>query len=55
VLCTNTMHKLADYITEAIDVPFVHIADSRCATSSRSAPLRPFRPAVSAQRRPLIR
>jgi aspartate racemase len=28
VLCTNTMHKVADAIMEAIDVPFVHIADT---------------------------
>ena len=28
VLCTNTMHKVADAITGAIDVPFVHIADT---------------------------
>ena len=28
VLCTNTMHKVADTITAAIDVPFVHIADT---------------------------
>jgi amino-acid racemase len=28
VLCTNTMHKVADAITEVIDVPFVHIADA---------------------------
>jgi aspartate racemase len=28
VLCTNTMHKLADRITDAIDIPFVHIADT---------------------------
>jgi aspartate racemase len=28
VLCTNTMHKVADAITSAIDVPFVHIADT---------------------------
>lgn len=28
VLCTNTMHKLADRIEEAIDIPFVHIADA---------------------------
>jgi aspartate racemase len=27
VLCTNTMHKVADAITGAIDVPFIHIAD----------------------------
>jgi len=28
VLCTNTMHKVASVITDAIDVPFVHIADA---------------------------
>jgi aspartate racemase len=31
VLCTNTMHKLADTITAAIDIPFVHIADTTAA------------------------
>lgn len=28
VLCTNTMHKVAGAIEEAVDVPFVHIADT---------------------------
>lgn len=28
VLCTNTMHTVADVITTAIDVPFLHIGDS---------------------------
>jgi aspartate racemase len=28
VLCTNTMHTVADAITAAVDVPFVHIADA---------------------------
>ncbi len=28
VLCTNTMHKLADQVEAAIDIPFVHIADA---------------------------
>jgi aspartate racemase len=27
-LCTNTMHKVAEPIVQAIDVPFVHIADA---------------------------
>jgi aspartate racemase len=27
LLCTNTMHKVADRIEEAISVPFVHLAD----------------------------
>jgi aspartate racemase len=28
VLCTNTMHKVAEPIVAAIDIPFVHIADT---------------------------
>jgi len=26
-LCTNTMHKVADAVTAAVDLPFVHLAD----------------------------
>jgi aspartate racemase len=28
VLCTNTMHKVADAITAEIEIPFVHVADA---------------------------
>lgn len=28
ILCTNTMHKLTEYITSVIKVPFLHIADA---------------------------
>lgn len=28
VLCTNTMHKVADVVAAAIDVPFLHLADT---------------------------
>src|ERR1700677_2451143 len=28
VLCTNTMHKVADAITASVEIPFVHIADA---------------------------
>jgi aspartate racemase len=28
VLCTNTMHKVAEQIAAAVDVPFIHIADT---------------------------
>ena len=28
MLCTNTMHKVADAIETACDVPFLHIADA---------------------------
>lgn len=31
VLCTNTMHKVADQITAAINIPFLHIADVTAA------------------------
>ena len=39
VLCTNTMHKVADAIAGAVDVPFVHIADTT-ADAVRAAGLR---------------
>jgi len=32
VLCTNTMHKVADAVSAAVDVPFVHIADATAQT-----------------------
>ena len=28
LLCTNTMHKVADAITSAVDLPLIHIADA---------------------------
>lgn len=31
VLCTNTMHRLADTIAAAVDVPLLHIADATAA------------------------
>jgi aspartate racemase len=31
VLCTNTMHRVADEIESAIDVPFLHLADATAA------------------------
>lgn len=39
VLCTNTMHKVADAITAATDLPFIHIADVTAA-AVRAAGLR---------------
>jgi aspartate racemase len=32
ILCTNTMHKLADEIEAAIQIPFLHIADATAAS-----------------------
>ena len=31
VLCTNTMHRLADELQAAIDIPLIHIADATAA------------------------
>ncbi len=28
LLCTNTMHKVAGTVSDAVDIPFVHIADA---------------------------
>lgn len=28
MLCTNTMHRVADVIEDAVDVPFFHLADT---------------------------
>jgi aspartate racemase len=36
VLCTNTMHQVADAITAAVDVPFIHIADATAAAIHRT-------------------
>lgn len=36
LLCTNTMHKVADAITQSVSIPFVHIADPT-ATAIRDA------------------
>lgn len=30
LLCTNTMHKVADTIQKSVSIPFVHIADATC-------------------------
>jgi aspartate racemase len=38
VLCTNTMHRVSDAIVAAIDIPFVHIADTT-AEAARAAGL----------------
>ncbi len=31
VICTNTMHRMADDVQEAIDIPLLHIADGTAA------------------------
>jgi aspartate racemase len=36
VLCTNTMHKVADRITDSVHIPLLHIADTTAAAICRS-------------------
>jgi aspartate racemase len=36
VLCTNTMHKVAERIQDTIDIPFLHIADPTAEEVKRS-------------------
>ena len=36
VLCTNTMHVVADTIASAVDVPLLHIADATAASAHRA-------------------
>jgi aspartate racemase len=31
VLCTNTMHKVADQVQAAVSIPFLHLADATAA------------------------
>lgn len=42
LLCTNTMHKLADSITAATHVPFLHLADVTAKAVRASASRRPL-------------
>ena len=42
VLCTNTMHKLADTIQSAISVPLLHIADATAEAIKQTNVCRPL-------------
>lgn len=41
ILATNTMHKVADQIVQAVDMPFVHIADATGAAIVQAGFRRP--------------
>jgi aspartate racemase len=41
-LCTNTMHKVAHHITDAVRLPFIHIAEATAAEIARAGKKRPF-------------
>ena len=36
VLCTNTMHKVADQVEAAVGIPLVHLADATAAAVRRA-------------------
>jgi aspartate racemase len=36
VLCTNTMHKVADAVADAIGIPFLHLADTTARAAARA-------------------
>jgi len=42
VLCTNTMHKVADQITAATSIPFVHIADATAGALHKAGRRAPY-------------
>lgn len=42
LICTNTMHKLADAVQAAINVPLIHIVDSTAAALARAGMRRPL-------------
>jgi aspartate racemase len=42
VLCTNTMHKVADRITEATNLPFLHLADVTARAVKAAGSRRPL-------------
>jgi aspartate racemase len=41
-LCTNTMHKVADHITRATSIPFVHIAEATAGALRRAGRRVPY-------------
>jgi amino-acid racemase len=36
LLCTNTMHKVADQVQDAVDIPLLHLADTTAAAVRRA-------------------
>ncbi|WP_214475512.1 aspartate/glutamate racemase family protein [Mesorhizobium sp. dw_380] len=41
LLCTNTMHKLADQVQGAVSIPLIHIADATAVAIKRAGMQRP--------------
>lgn len=41
LICTNTMHRMADEVQAAVSIPLIHIADATAAAVKRTASRRP--------------
>ncbi|TIT27498.1 MAG: amino acid racemase, partial [Mesorhizobium sp.] len=41
LICTNTMHKLADTVQTAVSIPLIHIADATAVAISQAGVKRP--------------
>jgi aspartate racemase len=42
VICTNTMHRMADEIARSVEIPLIHIADATAAAVEAAAVKRPL-------------
>ena len=42
VLCTNTMHKLADEVQNAVDIPLIHIVDATAKAIAETSAEKPL-------------
>ena len=42
VICTNTMHRLADAVAGAVEIPLIHIADATADAVKAAAVVRPL-------------
>ena len=42
VICTNTMHRLADAVEEAVEIPLIHIADATAEAIQAAEVIRPL-------------
>ena len=42
VICTNTMHKMADEVAAAVDIPLIHIADATATAIKATEVSRPL-------------
>lgn len=42
VICTNTMHRMADNVQASVDIPLIHIADTTAAAIRRTTAHKPL-------------